>query len=87
MSFGAFFLTYVSDAGANVLLAYWHYCNKGTYPFSKECKESELASLASLDEDEKQFVRFTREYASENSTLSPNPSLPGEIAAKFVDQH
>ncbi|OTA92067.1 hypothetical protein M434DRAFT_75196 [Hypoxylon sp. CO27-5] len=46
--------------GANILLAYFHYCNKGVYPFSAECKEQDLSSLANLDESKLKLVQFTR---------------------------
>ncbi|OAQ97146.1 hypothetical protein LLEC1_00747 [Akanthomyces lecanii] len=49
--------------GANIVLAYFHYCNKGMYPFSAECNESELRSLAELTEHELGLVRLTAAYA------------------------
>ncbi|KAF7553282.1 hypothetical protein G7046_g7146 [Stylonectria norvegica] len=60
--------------GANVLLAHFHYCNKGVYPFSAECKDQELRGLAELDDEQIGFVHETREYAkqrSESSRTSP----------------
>ncbi|KJZ78316.1 hypothetical protein HIM_02354 [Hirsutella minnesotensis 3608] len=48
--------------GANILLAHFHYCNKGMYPFSSDCKDKELRTLADLNDDELQFVRMTRDY-------------------------
>lgn len=53
--------------GANTLLAYFHYCNKGIYPFSDECRDQDLQSLASLDEPSIRFVHDTRRYAAEHS--------------------
>lgn len=52
-------------AGANTLLAYFHYCNKGIYPFSAECKDQDLQSLAELDGEAIDFVKYTRQSASE----------------------
>ncbi|KAI1504438.1 hypothetical protein F5X99DRAFT_40880 [Biscogniauxia marginata] len=46
--------------GANILLAYFHYCNKGIYPFSAECKEQDLKTLAELDEAKTHFIKLTR---------------------------
>lgn len=64
--------------GANTLLAYFHYCNKGVYPFSEGCKDQDLQSLASLDDSSIRFVHYTRRYASEHSKLARrNP--PSEI--------
>ncbi|KAK3341164.1 hypothetical protein B0T25DRAFT_464856, partial [Lasiosphaeria hispida] len=55
------------NLGANTLLAYFHYCNKGIYPFSAECKDQDLQSLAELDEDAMLFVKYTRQFASKNN--------------------
>ncbi|KAI2628897.1 hypothetical protein GGS21DRAFT_228149 [Xylaria nigripes] len=46
--------------GANILLAYFHYCNKGIYPFSPDCKEQDLRTLAGLDENKTQFIKQTK---------------------------
>ncbi|SPN96749.1 uncharacterized protein DNG_00269 [Cephalotrichum gorgonifer] len=54
--------------GANILLAYFHYCNKGIYPFSNDCKEQDLRSLAELDDAMMAFVRETRAYVTEHKT-------------------
>ncbi|KAI1757289.1 hypothetical protein F4782DRAFT_548199 [Xylaria castorea] len=48
--------------GANILLAYFHYCNKGIYPFSAECKEQDLTTLAALNEAKSQFIRQTKAH-------------------------
>ncbi|KAI0195968.1 hypothetical protein F4808DRAFT_452796 [Astrocystis sublimbata] len=48
--------------GANILLAYFHYCNKGIYPFSPECKEQDLKTLAALSEMKSQFIRQTKAH-------------------------
>ncbi|KAI0460195.1 hypothetical protein F5B21DRAFT_522309 [Xylaria acuta] len=48
--------------GANILLAYFHYCNKGIYPFSTECKEQDLTTLAALNESKAQFIRQTKAH-------------------------
>lgn len=49
--------------GGTILLAYFHYCNKGIYPFSEECKDQDLRTLAQLDEDAMQFIHWTRSQA------------------------
>ncbi|KAJ4421407.1 hypothetical protein N0V82_003788 [Gnomoniopsis sp. IMI 355080] len=49
--------------GANILLAYFHYCNRGTYPFSHGCKDSDLQDLAGLDKETISFVKWTRDQA------------------------
>lgn len=57
-------------AGANTLLAYFHYCNKGIYPFSAECKDQDLQTLAELDDEALDFVRYSRQFACQHSKLS-----------------
>ncbi|KDN62222.1 hypothetical protein CSUB01_02451 [Colletotrichum sublineola] len=49
--------------GGTILLAYFHYCNKGIYPFSEECRDQDLRTLAQLDEDAVQFIHWTRSQA------------------------
>ncbi|KAI0890616.1 uncharacterized protein GGS22DRAFT_15894 [Annulohypoxylon maeteangense] len=46
--------------GANILLAYFHYCNKNIYPFSTKCKEQDLSTIAELDETQIKLIQFTR---------------------------
>ncbi|CCF37897.1 hypothetical protein CH063_09122 [Colletotrichum higginsianum] len=55
--------------GGTILLAYFHYCNKGIYPFSEECKDQDLRTLAQLDEDAVQFIHWTRSQAMAHSLL------------------
>lgn len=56
-----------ASPGANTLLAYFHYCNKAIYPFSAECKDQDLRTLAELDDKAISFVHFTRQLAAEYS--------------------
>ncbi|KAF7546368.1 hypothetical protein G7Z17_g8486 [Cylindrodendrum hubeiense] len=53
--------------GANILLAHFHYCNKGIYPFSEGCKDQDLRTLAGLDEEKIQFVHATRANAKRST--------------------
>lgn len=48
--------------GANVLLAYFHYCCKGFCPFDLDWDAGETTSMADLDPDQIKFVRRTAEY-------------------------
>lgn len=48
--------------GANIILAHFHYCNKGIVPFSEECEDQDLRTLAHLDEEKIKFVRATRAH-------------------------
>ncbi|EKJ75419.1 hypothetical protein FPSE_04438 [Fusarium pseudograminearum CS3096] len=54
--------------GANILLAHFHYCNKGIYPFSEGCKDQDLRTLAGLDEEKIKFVRDTSTMARKYET-------------------
>ncbi|KAM0511361.1 hypothetical protein ACHAPE_009949 [Trichoderma viride] len=49
--------------GANIILAHFHYCNKGRIPFSDECEDKDLRALAQLDKEKIQFVHATRALA------------------------
>jgi hypothetical protein len=48
--------------GANTLLAYFHYCNKGLYPFTLDGDASELVTMAELNPKQIRFVQNTRSY-------------------------
>ncbi|KAF4774829.1 hypothetical protein HER10_EVM0003810 [Colletotrichum scovillei] len=52
--------------GGTILLAYFHYCNKGIYPFSEDCRDQDLRTLAQLDDDAVQFIHYTRAMAMQN---------------------
>ena len=62
--------------GAITLLAYFHYCNKGIFPFSDECKDQELKNLAELDDEAVQFVHSTRKHAVEHSKWPSSQARP-----------
>jgi hypothetical protein len=70
------------DTGANIILAHFHYCNKGIMPFSEECEDQDLRTLAHLDEDKIMFVRATRAHIERHSESpipphSPTDQIPG----------
>ena len=73
-------LTDLADdyVGAVTFLAYFHYCNKGIFPFSEECKDQELRNLAELDDSALAFVHDTRRYVADHSKfpLLPMPEPP-----------
>lgn len=60
--------------GANILLAYFHYCNKGLYPFAAEIDEQELAKAANLDVKQIRFIEWTRSYLKDNG-MPVTPTL------------
>ncbi|CAK7208170.1 hypothetical protein SBRCBS47491_000001 [Sporothrix bragantina] len=55
--------------GAITLLAYFHYCNKGVFPFTESAREQDIRNLANLDGESMQFVQFTRKYAIANTSF------------------
>ncbi|KAH7035126.1 uncharacterized protein B0I36DRAFT_360550 [Microdochium trichocladiopsis] len=54
------------QTGANILLAYFHYCTKGVFPFSMDCKDQDLSTLAELDESKTKVVLATRKVVKEH---------------------
>ncbi|ROT40074.1 hypothetical protein SODALDRAFT_273925 [Sodiomyces alkalinus F11] len=57
--------------GAVILLSYFHYCNKGVFPFTDQCRDQDLQGLAELNENEMHFVHQTRIWATAHSESSP----------------
>ncbi|KAI1390162.1 uncharacterized protein F4822DRAFT_226236 [Hypoxylon trugodes] len=47
--------------GANILLAYFHYCNKGAHPFSPDFKEQDLSKIAGLDDSKIKVIQATKQ--------------------------
>lgn len=60
-------LTHDIKTAAQTILHYYHYCNKGIYPFTAECKDFELRTLAELDGHGIEMVQYTRQSATEQS--------------------
>lgn len=48
------------------------------YPFTSECKDKELRTLADLSDDELEFVHSTREQVKRRSEL-PNESSRSDL--------
>ncbi|PHH81697.1 hypothetical protein CDD83_3505 [Cordyceps sp. RAO-2017] len=69
--------------GANILLAHFHYCNKGMYPFSDECKDKDLRTLADLGDEELQFVHATRDYVKRHRRAWEQLRTDGEYEDDF----
>jgi len=59
-------------SGANVLLAYWHYCNKGFQPFAAEGDARALLVTAGLSPPQTEFIKYTSRYVKANGNT---PSL------------
>jgi hypothetical protein len=55
-------------SGANILLAHFHYCNKGMHPFSDECTDQDLRARAGLNEEQIRFVHMTRSFAKQHQS-------------------
>ncbi|KAK1250806.1 hypothetical protein MKX07_005361 [Trichoderma sp. CBMAI-0711] len=69
--------------GANIILAHFHYCNKGVAPFSDDCDDQDLRTLAHLDEDKIQFVRATRAYVQRHKRDWEQIRAQGEVENDF----
>jgi hypothetical protein len=55
-------------AGATALLAHFHFCNKGSYPFSAAAdKKADILSAAGLTESQSNFIDLTRKFVASNS--------------------
>jgi len=54
--------------GANILLAYFHYCCKGFRPFELDWDSAETTSMADLDPEQIQFVQRTAVFVHKNKT-------------------
>jgi hypothetical protein len=57
--------------GANILLAYFHYCNKGGYPFGPEGDKADIVTVANLTPKQKTYVDKTRKHVRMNSKFFP----------------
>ena len=47
------------QTGAHILLAHWHYCNKGSQPFALDWDKDQIFQMAELDEGQITFVKTT----------------------------
>ncbi|KAK4191761.1 hypothetical protein QBC35DRAFT_512245 [Podospora australis] len=56
------------NSSATTLLAYFHYVNRGVYPFSDECKDMDLDNLAELDQEAVELVRYSRQFAAKQKS-------------------
>jgi hypothetical protein len=45
--------------GAKIMLAYFHFCNKGSYPFAMNWDNASTASFAELNREQVDFVKET----------------------------
>jgi hypothetical protein len=52
--------------GANILLAYFHYCTKGFRPFSLEWNAEQTLSMAKLNAEQVEFVKKTAAHVKAN---------------------
>jgi hypothetical protein len=55
--------------GANVLLAYWHYCNKGSKPFAPGSNTADFHAMSELKPYQTAFVKETSNYVQANGIL------------------
>jgi len=45
--------------GANILLAHWHYCNKGSQPFALDWDSGKHPAIVEMNTDQIAFVKET----------------------------
>lgn len=57
--------------GANILLAYFHYCTKGFRPFSLEWNSEQTLSMAELNAEQVEFVKKTAVHVKANGKFIP----------------
>ena len=62
--------------GAKTLIYYFHYCNKGSYPFRKEWVSGENIELAQLNREQVQFLLNTAEQVEKRRLLFPAIGFP-----------
>jgi hypothetical protein len=74
--------------GANILLAYFHYCTKGFRPFSLEWNAKQTVSMAELNAEQVEFVKKTAAHVKANGkfysvasrVFSANQPIRGPIS-------
>ncbi len=59
--------------GAKIMLAYFHYCNKGAHPFSLDWTVADNIAMAELNAEQVQFVKETAELVKAKSTHFSRP--------------
>lgn len=52
--------------GANVLLAHWHYRNKGSKPFTPGSSAADFHAMSELKPHQTAFVKETSKYVQAN---------------------
>ncbi len=72
--------------GAKVLLAYFHYCNKGNYPFRMDWTAPDRVNYMELDEEQVNFMRQTSEEISAKSTSNLFPPLVWSLAFQPLEE-
>lgn len=75
--------------GANILLAYFHYCCKGCRPFDLGWDAAQTTSMAELDHEQINFVQRTAGYVHSNG-ITPLPYFSDRLltalkVSKFRD--
>ncbi len=72
--------------GAKVLLAYFHYCNKGNYPFRMDWTAPDRVNYMELDEEQVNFMRQTSEEISAKSTSNIIPEFVWNLAFPLLEK-
>lgn len=71
-------------AGATALLAHFHLCNKGSYPFSAEAGErADILTNAGLTERQTKFIDLTRKFVNSRGEKCFHSPLPVPFSLIF----
>ncbi|PMD13377.1 hypothetical protein NA56DRAFT_585720 [Hyaloscypha hepaticicola] len=69
--------------GSKIMLAYFHYCNKGGYPFATDWTIERNVKQAELNPDQLRFLTKTAQLVEKNSTLFKHIAKESEFEHDF----
>jgi hypothetical protein len=74
--------------GANMMLAYFHYCNKGQRPFASDLDSEEFA-MAELNQEQISFIRATareiKNRRKSNECFASHKSHTADLTMNFPE--
>ncbi|PWI64144.1 hypothetical protein PCL_12096 [Purpureocillium lilacinum] len=71
---------------AHTLLAHFHYCNRGLFPLSEDCRDQVLAADVGLDDEKVQFIHNCRTFARQHSMSLVEDELSHSFFSADNDQ-
>jgi hypothetical protein len=66
------------------MLAYFHYCNKGSHPFSMDWTNKVNITFAQLNPEQVIFMQEMREEIEQRSTSNPEVDHLSSIVVDFL---